>query len=174
MGVLAPCLHMFNLVACSRIISFHVCAKLPSNIVLAVNSSWRTIVTTKVPCWNNIHPATWPQPPTQLRWWHRAAQELHKRREIQVQEWMPSQSITITRDVLMPALATPSAPHSGRPLPSFYTIIQWLKDQTLPGNYRPISLLSIFYTLTSCFITHRIKPSSRSLAKNRRLTRLKT
>ena len=33
------------------------------------------------------------------------------------------------------------------------------KDPTLIGNYRPISLLSIFYKLASCCITQRIKPA---------------
>ena len=33
------------------------------------------------------------------------------------------------------------------------------KDPTLAGNYRPISLLSIFYKLASCAITQRIKPA---------------
>jgi hypothetical protein len=33
------------------------------------------------------------------------------------------------------------------------------KDPTLPGNYRPISLLSIFYKLASACITNRIKPA---------------
>ena len=32
------------------------------------------------------------------------------------------------------------------------------KNQLLPGNYRPISLLSIFYKLASATITRRIKP----------------
>ena len=33
------------------------------------------------------------------------------------------------------------------------------KDPTLTGNYRPISLLSVFYQLASCCITARIKPA---------------
>ena len=33
------------------------------------------------------------------------------------------------------------------------------KDPTISGNYRPISLLSIFYKLASCAITQRIKPA---------------
>ena len=33
------------------------------------------------------------------------------------------------------------------------------KDPTLTGNYRPISLLSIFYKIASCAITQRIKPA---------------
>ena len=33
------------------------------------------------------------------------------------------------------------------------------KDPTLTGNYRPISLLSVFYKLASCAITQRIKPA---------------
>jgi hypothetical protein len=33
-----------------------------------------------------------------------------------------------------------------------------LKDPTLAGNYRPISLLSIHYKLASCVITQSIKP----------------
>ena len=33
------------------------------------------------------------------------------------------------------------------------------KDPTIAGNYRPISLLSIFYKLASCAITQRIKPA---------------
>ena len=32
------------------------------------------------------------------------------------------------------------------------------KSSLLPGNYRPISLLSIFYKLASACITRRIKP----------------
>ena len=31
------------------------------------------------------------------------------------------------------------------------------KDSTLPGNYRPISLLSVFYKIASCAISNRIK-----------------
>ena len=38
-----------------------------------------------------------------------------------------------------------------------------LKDPTLTGNYRPISLLSIFYKLASCAITQRIKPAVESI-----------
>ena len=37
------------------------------------------------------------------------------------------------------------------------------KDPTLAGNYRPISLLSIFYKLASCAITQRIKPAVESI-----------
>ena len=37
------------------------------------------------------------------------------------------------------------------------------KDPTLTGNYRPISLLSIFYKLASCCITQRIKPAIESI-----------
>ena len=37
------------------------------------------------------------------------------------------------------------------------------KDPTLIGNYRPISLLSIFYKLASCCITQRIKPAIESI-----------
>ena len=37
------------------------------------------------------------------------------------------------------------------------------KDPTLTGNYRPISLLSIFYKLASCAITQRIKPAVESI-----------
>ena len=37
------------------------------------------------------------------------------------------------------------------------------KDPTLTGNYRPISLLSIFYKLASCAITQRIKPAVTSI-----------
>ena len=33
------------------------------------------------------------------------------------------------------------------------------KDPTLMGNYRPISLLSIFYKLAPCCIIQRIKPA---------------
>jgi hypothetical protein len=36
-------------------------------------------------------------------------------------------------------------------------------DPTLTGNYRPISLLSIFYKLASCAITQRIKPAVTSI-----------
>ena len=32
------------------------------------------------------------------------------------------------------------------------------KDPTLTGNYRPISLLSIYYKLASCCITQRLWP----------------
>ena len=38
-----------------------------------------------------------------------------------------------------------------------------LKDPTLTGNYRPNSLLSIFYKLASCAITQRIKPAVESI-----------
>ena len=41
------------------------------------------------------------------------------------------------------------------------------KSPLLPGNYRPISLLSIFYKLASACITRRIKPDS--LVQNKRL-----
>ena len=34
-----------------------------------------------------------------------------------------------------------------------------VKDPTLTGNYRPISLLSVHYKLASCAITQRIKPA---------------
>ena len=34
-----------------------------------------------------------------------------------------------------------------------------IKDPTIAGNYRPISLLSIHYKLASCAITQRIKPA---------------
>ena len=34
-----------------------------------------------------------------------------------------------------------------------------LKDPTIAGNYRPISLLSVHYKLASCAITQRIKPA---------------
>ena len=34
-----------------------------------------------------------------------------------------------------------------------------LKDPTLTGNYRPISLLRIFYKLASCVITQRLNPA---------------
>ena len=34
-----------------------------------------------------------------------------------------------------------------------------VKDPTIAGNYRPISLLSIHYKLASCAITQRIKPA---------------
>ena len=37
------------------------------------------------------------------------------------------------------------------------------KDPTIAGNYRPISLLSIFYKLASCAITQRIKPAVESI-----------
>ena len=37
------------------------------------------------------------------------------------------------------------------------------KDPTLPGNYRPISLLSIFYKLASSAITNRLKPAIESI-----------
>ena len=37
------------------------------------------------------------------------------------------------------------------------------KDPTIAGNYRPISLLSIFYKLASCAITQRIKPAIESI-----------
>ena len=37
------------------------------------------------------------------------------------------------------------------------------KDPTLTGNYRPISLLSVFYKLASCCITQRIKPAVESI-----------
>ena len=37
------------------------------------------------------------------------------------------------------------------------------KDPTLTGNYRPISLLSIYYKLASCCITQRIKPAVESI-----------
>ena len=38
-------------------------------------------------------------------------------------------------------------------------LMKGTKDPTLIGNYRPISLLSIFYKLASCCITQRIKPA---------------
>ena len=38
-----------------------------------------------------------------------------------------------------------------------------LKDPTLTGNYRPISLLSVYCKLASCAITQRIKPSVDSI-----------
>ena len=38
-----------------------------------------------------------------------------------------------------------------------------LKDPTLTGNYRPISLLSVYYKLASCAITQRIKPAVESI-----------
>ena len=38
-----------------------------------------------------------------------------------------------------------------------------LKDPTLTGNYRPISLLSVFYKLASCAKTQRIKPAVESI-----------
>ena len=37
------------------------------------------------------------------------------------------------------------------------------KDPTIAGNYRPISLLSIFYKLASCAITQRINPAIESI-----------
>ena len=37
------------------------------------------------------------------------------------------------------------------------------KDPLEVGSYRPISLLSIFYKLASCCITHRIKPAVEAL-----------
>jgi hypothetical protein len=42
-------------------------------------------------------------------------------------------------------------------------LLKGTKDPTLKGNYRPISLLSIFYKLASCAITQRIKPAVDSL-----------
>ena len=38
-----------------------------------------------------------------------------------------------------------------------------LKDPTLTGNYRPISLLSIYYKMANCAITQRIKQAIESI-----------
>ena len=48
------------------------------------------------------------------------------------------------------------------------------KDPTLPGNYRPISLLSIFYKLASSAVTNRIKRAIEFIiGPNRRPTLIK-
>ena len=48
------------------------------------------------------------------------------------------------------------------------------KDQTLTGNYRPISLLSIFYKLASCTITQRIKPAVNQIIGRQQKAYIKT
>ena len=48
------------------------------------------------------------------------------------------------------------------------------KDQTLTGNYRPISLLSIFYKLASCTITQRIKPAVNQIIGKQQKAYIKT
>ena len=48
------------------------------------------------------------------------------------------------------------------------------KDPTLIGNYRPISLLSIFYKLASCCITQRIKPAIESIIGRQQKAYIKT
>ena len=48
------------------------------------------------------------------------------------------------------------------------------KDQTLIGNYRPISLLSIFYKLASCTITQRIKPDVSQIIGKQQKAYIKT
>ena len=48
------------------------------------------------------------------------------------------------------------------------------KDPTLTGNYRPISLLSIFYKLASCCITQRIKPAVNKIIGRQQKAYIKT
>ena len=48
------------------------------------------------------------------------------------------------------------------------------KDPTLCGNYRPISLLSIFYKLASCAISLRIKPAVTQIIGRQQKAYLKT
>ena len=48
------------------------------------------------------------------------------------------------------------------------------KDPTLTGNYRPISLLSIFYKLASCCITQRIKPAIETIIGRQQKAYLKS
>ena len=48
------------------------------------------------------------------------------------------------------------------------------KDPTLVGNYRPISLLSIYYKLASCCITQRIKPAVNKIIGRQQKAYIKT
>ena len=45
----------------------------------------------------------------------------------------------------------------------FKKTCNWSARPKLTGNYRPISLLSVFYKLASCAITQRIKPAVESI-----------